>query len=192
MGFFKSNSDKQRQAAESETRRKNFMNTFGGISADGHGSRVEESRVLDHAHVDMKNMPSQPVYVDVTEVAPVRRVATYSAERHFAERPMKEYAHSQTEVERRAKFAAFFDGVSVDTHGQASTTRENSLDMCHVNFQDMPNFTPTVYEKIAEPKSNLAYPDRYDKLEKSIGYQQSKSLNRDHFMATFNKVECSG
>ena len=46
-------------------RRRRFMETFGNMSADGHGQPLEESAVLDHStSFDLHNVSSKPTIVD--------------------------------------------------------------------------------------------------------------------------------
>lgn len=137
MGLFtRSKSDKQAEDAAGAERRRQFMNTFGNVSTDGHGQTVEESEVLDHdTHFDLHNVPAKPQTVDDKDfVKPVSLWTKEEEDERILVPRVEE--HTAEELERRKKFNDFFDKVPADkTRGPVPD--RTSLEHCR--FENMPN-----------------------------------------------------
>lgn len=193
MGLFRTrraSQDAQELAAE---RRRRFLETFGDVSADGHGQKIEESTVLDNdSRFDLHNAPAKPAVVDdkdFTKPAPLWTEAE-EAERRVV--PTSQRELSEEEQKRREKFNAFFDTIPADKVTGPIPDR-SSLEQCR--FEDMPVQPPADPQVDMEEKKqdNLVWYDYSEvkltpKPEKFDPVHQRKV---ETFNALYNNVSCN-
>lgn len=194
MGIFgnRRNSKVAEQELAAE-RRKKFLETFGDVSVDGHGERVETSEVLDNdTHFDLHNAPSKPPVVDDKDfVAPAPLwTAQEEAERRLNPAGNKEM--TEEEIRRREKFNAFFDTVPADEL-QGPIPDRRSLDNC--KFENMPIAPPAdpMIDPEEKKKENLKWYD-YSEVKltpQNVPEDPEHRRRVETFEALYNNVNCN-
>jgi len=188
MGLFTRKPSKEEEEAKAE-RRRQFMNTFGNVSTDGHGQNVEESEVLDHdQNFDLHNVPAKPMTVDDKDfVKPVSLWTKEEEEERILIPRIEE--HTEEELERRKKFNDFFEKVPADKTGGPVPDR-TSLEQCRFeNMPDHPVQDPAAEEK--KVKDNLVWYD-YSEVKLTPPVQvvdPSHARKVETFNALYNNIE---
>lgn len=192
MGPFKTrraSRDAEELAAE---RRRRFLETFGDVSADGHGQKIEESSVLDNdTHFDLHNAPDKPAVVDDKDFVKPAPLWTAAEEAERRLIPSGNRELSQEEKMRREKFNAFFDTIPADKV-QGPIPDRKSLEHCR--FEDMPvqpPADPLVEEE--QKKDNLVWYD-YSEVKltpKPEKYDAEHQRKVETFNALYSNVSCN-
>lgn len=192
MGLFNKGNRRGSEELAAERRQK-FMNTFGNMSSDGHGAKIEDNEVLDHAkNFDLHNVPAKPVFVDdkdFVKPAPLWS-AEEEAERKLRPAPMK--ALTEEELRRREKFNQFFDKVRADaTEGPIPDRR--SLESC--TFERMPSVPsrdPAIDQE-AKKKANVKWYDYSEvKLTPPVVKEDPNHQRKvETFSALYKEVSCN-
>jgi hypothetical protein len=193
MGFLGfGNRDRRNSAELAAERRQKFMNTFGSMSSDGHGSYIEENEVLDHAKdFDLHKCPDKPAVVDDKDIVPPAPLWSPSEE---AERPKLMRGNSKElsveELKRREKFNQFFDKVPAD-HTEGPLPDRRSLEHC--TFEKMPS-KPAVdpMAEVKEKKEETWYDYSEVKLTPPVVKEDPNHQKRmETFSALYRDVSCN-
>lgn len=192
MGLFKNRraSDKEQELAAE--RRKKFLETFGGVSVDGHGEKVDDSELLDTTHFDLHNAPSKPTLVDDKDFAKPAPLWTPQEEAERRLNPAGNKELTEEELRRREKFNAFFDDVPADVI-QGPLPDRQSLDNC--KFENMPVEPPAdpMIDPEEKKKEDLVWYDySVVKLTPQPVKEDPEHRRRvETFEALYNNVACN-
>jgi hypothetical protein len=191
MGIFNKNNRKSEELAAE--RRQKFMNTFGNMSSDGHGSRIEDNEVLDHAKsFDLHKVPAKPVYVDDKDFEKPKPLWTDAEEAERKIRAPSWKEPTEEEQRRREKFNQFFDKVRADST-EGPIPDRTSLEHCTFDrMPSMPAHDPMVDEKEKEKEKLKWYDYSEVKLTPPVMKDDPSHQQRvETFSALYRDVSCN-